>query len=111
MGKELYEVRNSHASFYSPLGTLGGMAHTALTGFITKGREPWTFRNSVPDSDKTEPAAKHSPIAYPKPDGKISFDLLSNLQRSGTNHDHDQPAHLRVKPTLQHVPSGEWLHK
>jgi electron-transferring-flavoprotein dehydrogenase len=37
------------------------------------------------------------PIAYPKPDGKISFELLDNLARSGTNHEHDQPVHLTLK--------------
>lgn len=105
VGKELYEVRNSHGSFHSPLGTIGGMTHTAFSCFLSGGKEPWTFKNHVPDADKTEPAEKHTPIEYPKPDGKLSFDLLSNLQRSGTNHDHDQPAHLRVKPGMEHVPS------
>lgn len=81
------------------------MTHTALSCFITGGKEPWTFQNHTPDADKTETADKHKPIDYPKPDGKFSFDLLSNLQRSGTNHDHDQPAHLRVKKGLEHVPT------
>lgn len=43
-------------------------------------------------------------VQYPKPDGEISFDLLTNLQRSGTYHDDDQPAHLRIKPELADVP-------
>ncbi len=55
------------------------------------------------DSEKTEPASKHKPIEYPKPDNKLSFDLLSNLARSGTNHE-DQPSHLKVKPEFAHVP-------
>jgi electron-transferring-flavoprotein dehydrogenase len=41
---ELKVCRNSHASFHSPLGLIGGMAHTALSSFITKGNEPWTFK-------------------------------------------------------------------
>jgi len=41
---------------------------------------------------------------YPKPDGVISFDLLTNLQRSGTNHNEDQPCHLQIKPELKHIP-------
>ncbi len=107
VGKELKEVRNAHTSFYSPLGTLGGMAYTAFSCFISKGNEPWTFHNQTKDCEKTKPAAECKEIEYPKPDGKLSFDLLTNLQKSGTAHDHDQPAHLRVKPDLAHVPSGK----
>ena len=44
IGKELKICRNSHESFHSPLGLFGGMAHTALSSFITKGNEPWTFK-------------------------------------------------------------------
>eukprot|EP01039_Chlorochromonas_danica_P011507 gene11507-12882_t len=104
IGKELYRIRNTHASFSSPLGTIGGMAYTAASCFFMHGREPWTFKDTKPDSAKTEKASQHKEIAYPKPDGKISFDLLTNLTRSGTAHDHDQPSHLRVKPELSHVP-------
>jgi len=107
VGKELFEIRNAHASFYGPLGIVGGMVSTAFSCFISRGREPWTFINNKPDSDKTEPANKHKPIDYPKPDGVLSFDLLTNLQRSGTNHEHDQPSHLVVKEELKDVPSDE----
>ena len=69
--------------FISLSGMLFGLAYTTLTCFITKGREPWTFKNRVADSEKTEPAAKHREIDYPKSDGVLSFDLLTNLQRSG----------------------------
>lgn len=48
---------------------------------------------------QTRPAAEFQPIEYPKPDGVLSFDLLTNLARSGTNHEGDQPAHLRIKVT------------
>merc|ERR1711916_331380 len=54
------------------------------------------------DSETTLKAADCEEIEYPKPDGKISFDLLTNLQRSGTNHEHDQPSHLVVKEELKH---------
>ena len=87
------------------------MTHTALSCFITKGKEPWTLSNSVPDSAKTGQAKDFSEINYPKADGVLSFDLLTNLQRSGTNHDDDQPAHLRVKPECAKVPKGESLEK
>ncbi len=103
IGTELKQIRNTHAAFHN--GVLAGMAHTALSCFITKGAEPWTLKNTKPDSDKTELAAKCKEIVYPRPDGVLSFDLLSNLQRSGTNHDHDQPAHLRIKEELSQVPS------
>lgn len=100
---ELKIVRNSHASF--KYGMFAGMIHTAISCFITKGKEPWTVHNTKPDSACTLPAKECQPILYPKPDGKISFDLLTNLQRSGTNHDHDQPSHLKIKPQLQSVAS------
>ena len=102
VGEELKQIRNTHAAFHN--GVLAGMTHTALSCFITKGNEPWTLANTVPDADKTSLAKDCNPIDYPKPDGVISFDLLSNLQRSGTNHDHDQPAHLRVKADKAQVP-------
>lgn len=98
---ELRVARNSHAAFHSPLGLAGGMMHTALACFITKGYEPWTLKNSMRDCDATKPADQCTEIEYPKPDGKLSFDLLTNLQRSGTSHEGDQPAHLRVKPEHQ----------
>jgi electron-transferring-flavoprotein dehydrogenase len=104
IGDELKEIRNTHAAFHN--GVLAGMTHTALSCFITKGKEPWTLSNTQTDADKTSLAKDCKVIDYPKPDGVISFDLLSNLQRSGTNHDHDQPAHLRVKGDKTDVPSN-----
>lgn len=56
---------------------------------LTKGREPWTFGTKKRDADTTEPKSKHKEITYPKPDGVLTFDLLTNLQRSGTNHSED----------------------
>eukprot|EP00913_Durusdinium_trenchii_P023587 g22162.t1 len=66
--------------------------------------EPWTFRWSKKDCEYTKPAKECQKIEYPKPDGVYSFDLLENLARSGVNHEHDQPAHLKVKEESQHVP-------
>jgi electron-transferring-flavoprotein dehydrogenase len=106
---ELKEIRNTHAAFHG--GVLAGMTHTALSCFITKGKEPWTLANTIADSAKTGLAENFSEIHYPKPDGVISFDLLTNLQRSGTNHNDDQPAHLRIKDELSHIPKGESLSK
>lgn len=107
--EELYPIRNTHAAFHN--GLLPGLLYTSLSCFITQGKEPWTLSNSVPDSAKTKPASEFSPIDYPKPDGVLSFDLLTNLQRSGTNHDHDQPAHLRVKKDLADYPEQVSIKK
>ena len=69
---------------------LGTMAAVGVSAFLTGGKEPFNFRAPLPDSETTKPEAECDPIEYPKPDGVLSFDLLANLQRSGTNHDHDQ---------------------
>lgn len=98
--QELREIRNTHAAFH--YGTLAGVLYTGASAFFTKGREPWTLSNTTLDSARTDPALKDKVIEYPKPDGKLSFDLLTNLARSGTNHE-DQPAHLRVKPGMEHM--------
>jgi flavin-dependent dehydrogenase len=85
VAEELKVVRNTHASFHLPGGCITGMAYSGLSCFVLRGKEPWTIANSVPDSDRTKPAAQFKEIAYPKPDGVLSFDLLTNLQRSGTH--------------------------
>lgn len=109
IGKELYVVRNTHGAFHK-FGLMGGMVHTALSCFITQGKEPWTLPTGANDADSTMRADQCTPIEYPKPDGVLSFDLLTNLQRSGTNHNGNQPAHLKVKRDLSHVPSGAVLN-
>jgi electron-transferring-flavoprotein dehydrogenase len=106
--KELYEVRNAHAAF-AKWGTLGGLVHTAISTFITKGKEPWTIPVTKTDSEHTGKANQYTPIQYPAPDGKLTFDLLTNLQRSGTYHTDDQPSHLKIKPECAQVPVDESL--
>ncbi|CEL92532.1 unnamed protein product [Vitrella brassicaformis CCMP3155] len=101
--QELQQVRNAKPAFKWG-GLYGGLAYSGFTLNVTGGREPWTFTWNKKDCDTTDPKDRHTPIEYPKPDGKISFDLLENLVRSGTNHEHDQPAHLKVKPPLADVP-------
>mmetsp|Transcript_45756 Transcript_45756/g.33455 ORF Transcript_45756/g.33455 Transcript_45756/m.33455 type:complete len:321 (-) Transcript_45756:259-1221(-) len=95
---ELKETRNFQSGFEK--GIWFGLAHGRLIT-LTKGREPWTLDLNVGDSAATKPKDKCKPIEYPKHDGKLTFDLLENLQRSGTNHDHDQPSHLRIKPGME----------
>lgn len=105
IAEELKAVRNVHAGFHK--GFLPGLLHAGVATHVLRGKEPWTLPNTEPDSAKTRPAKDFTPIEYPKPDGELTFDLLSNLQRSGTNHNHDQPAHLRIKPEHTEVPSKE----
>jgi len=59
--------------------------------------EKWTLSHGGADHDKMKPAKDFKKIEYPKPDGKLSFDLLSGVALSGTNHNGDQPAHLTLK--------------
>jgi electron-transferring-flavoprotein dehydrogenase len=107
---ELYEVRNTHEAF-SRWGFLPGLIYTGMAAHITKGREPWTLKHSIRDADKTEEANKFEPINYKPPDGVLTFDLLTNLQRSGTYHEDDQRCHLRVKPELSHIPESVSMQK
>jgi electron-transferring-flavoprotein dehydrogenase len=106
---ELREVRNVHGSFAA--GLLPGMAYSAASAFLLKGRESWSFRNTTPDHAKTWPADRCAEIAYPKPDGVLSFDLLTNLARSGTTHEADQPAHLTIKAGMEAVASEVGMPK
>ena len=101
--RDLKQVRNCHEAF-SRWGVGGGLVYTGLATHITKGKEPWTLQHSGADSTKTQPADKFQPISYPAADNKLTFDLLTNLQRSGTYHAEDQPIHLRIKPQVSDVP-------
>merc|ERR1719424_690156 len=92
---ELNLVRNCKPAFKA--GLLPGIAYTGASLLVTGGKEPWTFSWSKRDSEMTKPAEECKPIDYPKADGVISFELLDNLAKTGVNHNHDQPAHLKVK--------------
>ncbi len=93
---ELYEVRNVRPMGHSSAGIFGVMAYTGLQYFL-RGREPFTLSHGGRDCDRLQPAAECTPIDYPKPDGVVSFDLLSSVALTGTNHEHDQPAHLTLR--------------
>lgn len=93
--EELYKARNIRPSFNKG-GLLSGVFYTGLDWLFFKGREPWTFKHGKADHEKLKKASEVEKIEYPKPDGVITFDLLTNLQRSGTNHNEDQPPHLKV---------------
>nr|CAG4638291.1 EOG090X0279 [Cyclestheria hislopi] len=94
---ELNSVRNVRPSFHSPLGLYGGLMYTGLFYIIGRGKEPWTFSHAGADYGKLKDASTCKPIDYPKPDGKISFDLLTSVALTGTNHESDQPIHLTLK--------------
>ena len=91
---ELYRVRNIRPSFR--LGTLAGIAYSALDTYLLRGRAPWTFHNHA-DYAQLARADASRPIAYPRPDGKISFDRLTSVSFSFTNHEEGQPAHLKLR--------------
>ncbi|XP_021774911.1 electron transfer flavoprotein-ubiquinone oxidoreductase, mitochondrial-like [Chenopodium quinoa] len=96
--EELYKARNYRPAF--DYGLVPGLTMSAIEHYILRGRSPWTLKHGKPDHEATNVANLHSPIDYPKPDGVISFDMPTSLYRSNTNHDHDQPAHLRLKDPL-----------
>uniref|UniRef100_A0A8C9XGK7 Electron transfer flavoprotein-ubiquinone oxidoreductase n=1 Tax=Sander lucioperca TaxID=283035 RepID=A0A8C9XGK7_SANLU len=95
--KELHSVRNIRPSFHNYFGLYGGMIYTGVFYWIFRGKEPWTLKHAGLDANQLKPAKECTPIEYPKPDGKISFDLLSSVALSGTNHEGDQPPHLTLK--------------
>uniref|UniRef100_A0A8C6SZC9 Electron transfer flavoprotein-ubiquinone oxidoreductase n=1 Tax=Neogobius melanostomus TaxID=47308 RepID=A0A8C6SZC9_9GOBI len=95
--KELHAVRNIRPSFHNYFGLYGGMVYTGIFYWILRGKEPWTLKHCGMDAHQLKPAKDCTPIDYPKPDGKISFDLLSSVALSGTNHEGDQPAHLTLR--------------
>jgi electron-transferring-flavoprotein dehydrogenase len=129
IGKDLWKVRNAKP-LWSKLGTLLGIALGGLDmwcntlGFSLFG----TLKHGKPDYATLKPAAECKPIAYPRPDGKLTFDRLSSVFLSNTNHEEDQPPHLLVKdmalqktsehdiyggPSARYCPAGvyEWVEE
>ncbi|MEY3799515.1 MAG: hypothetical protein RLZZ406_816 [Pseudomonadota bacterium] len=92
---ELKEARN-----FKPWMSKGLYLGTLMVGLEQKllgGNVPWTVHVKHADHECLEPAAQHQPIIYPKPDGKLSFDRLSSVFISNTNHAENQPSHLTLK--------------
>jgi electron-transferring-flavoprotein dehydrogenase len=90
---ELFAVRNIRPGFR--WGLWAGLAHAALDTYVLRGKAPWTLRHHA-DHESLKPAAAVRPIAYPKPDGVVSFDRLSSVFISNTNHEENQPPHLHL---------------
>ena len=94
---ELKEVRNMRPSFHSPLGLYGGIMYSGLEAYLFRGRTPWTLKHKEGgDHAATKLASECPKIEYPKPDNEISFNILTSVSRTGTNHEEDQPVHLQV---------------
>jgi electron-transferring-flavoprotein dehydrogenase len=129
IGRDLWKVRNAKP-LWSKLGTFMGIAAagfdmwTNTLGFSLIG----TLGHDKPDSETLRPAIECRPIAYPKPDGKLTFDRLSSVFLSNTNHEEDQPVHLHVGdmalqetsehavfagPSARYCPAGvyEWVEE
>jgi electron-transferring-flavoprotein dehydrogenase len=96
---DLYRVRNVKPGLKWGLwlGTLHGGVHMWLNDLGLGFLLPWTLRHAKADHESLKPAAECRPIAYPKPDGVITFDRMSSVYLSNTNHEEDQPVHLRLK--------------
>ena len=105
--KELYAQRNFGPAQHK-FGNFIGSAYAFLDINIFNGKLPWTMNDPTPDHAALKPAADCKKIDYPKPDGKLSFDRLSSVFLSNTNHEEDQPCHLQLKdasiPLEQNLP-------
>jgi electron-transferring-flavoprotein dehydrogenase len=129
IGVDLWKVRNAKP-LWSRFGTLFGIAlggldmWTNTAGFSLFG----TLDHGKPDWATLKPAAQCAPLAYPRPDGKLTFDRLSSVFLSNTNHEEDQPSHLKVAdlamqkasehdryggPSARYCPAGvyEWVEE
>ncbi|WP_137894923.1 electron transfer flavoprotein-ubiquinone oxidoreductase [Ramlibacter sp. 2FC] len=104
---ELNKARNFKQWFKK--GRSVGTLMTGIEQFLLKGNIPWTLHRDKPDHVSLRPAAECQPIDYPKPDGKLTFDRLSSVFISNTNHEENQPAHLTLKDAS--VPVGINLAK
>ena len=92
---ELNKARNFKQWFKK--GRTVGTLMTGVEQFVLRGHVPWTIRRAAADHTYLKPAAECQPIQYPKPDGKLTFDRLSSVFISNTNHEENQPAHLTLK--------------
>jgi electron-transferring-flavoprotein dehydrogenase len=93
--EELHAARNVRPGF--KWGLLGGILHAGIDQVLLRGRAPWTLKHGHADHETTGNALDYQPIEYPKPDGVVSFDRLTSVSFSATNHEEDQPIHLTLK--------------
>lgn len=95
--QELYQVRNIRPGFRA--GLWAGMLNAALESFVLRGKSPWTLPHHA-DHETLKHLYHVTPITYDKPDGVLTFDRLSSVYLSNTNHEEDQPAHLVLRDPL-----------
>ena len=95
LGKELKSTRN-FAGYMHTFGAFLGAAAVWVDQTVMRGNMPFTLRDKKPDHDCLKLAAEAKPIDYPKPDNVITFDRLSSVFLSNTNHEEDQPCHLQL---------------
>jgi electron-transferring-flavoprotein dehydrogenase len=93
--EELQAVRNIRPGF-AKYGFWGGMVNAALDTYVFRGKAPWTLGHHA-DHETLKDASSAPKIAYPKPDGVLTFDRLSSVFISNVNHNEDQPIHLTLK--------------
>ena len=92
---ELYRARN-----FKPLmakGLVSGSLMFGIDQMVFGGKAPWTLRHKHADNETLKTKTEATPIAYPKPDGVLSFDRLTSVSFSNTNHTEDQPIHLTLR--------------
>ncbi|HVB67572.1 MAG TPA: electron transfer flavoprotein-ubiquinone oxidoreductase [Acetobacteraceae bacterium] len=94
--EELRAVRNVRPGF-ARFGFWGGLGYAALDTYLLRGKAPWTLHHPHQDNETLLPADQAPRIDYPKPDGVLTFDRLSSVFISNTNHEENQPAHLRLR--------------
>ena len=92
---ELYRARNFKQ--WMSKGLLTGTMMVGIEQYLLGGKFPWTLHHRHPDHECLRPASECRPIDYPKPDGKLTFDRLSSVFVSNTNHEENQPSHLTLK--------------
>ena len=92
---ELYRARNFKP--WMAKGLYTGTLMFGLDQVLFRGKAPWTLRHKHADHETLKPKDQATPIQYPKPDGVLTFDRLSSVFISNTNHNEDQPVHLRLK--------------
>ncbi|GAA3919884.1 electron transfer flavoprotein-ubiquinone oxidoreductase [Litoribacillus peritrichatus] len=105
--EDLHKARNFGPAMHK-LGLWGGGAFTFIDQNIFGGKLPFTLQDPTPDHEMLKPASECKEISYPKPDGVLSFDRLSSVFLSNTNHEEDQPVHLQLTdpniPMQQNLP-------
>jgi electron-transferring-flavoprotein dehydrogenase len=105
---ELSDVRNIRPAF-AKFGMWGGLAYSAIDTYLFRGKAPWTLHHPHADNETLIEADKAPKIAYPRPDGVLTFDRLSSVFISNTNHEENQPPHLQLADPEKAI-SLNWDH-